>query len=204
MLYNHLSEYLTSQGYVNNELCPYVFIKKSHSGFAIVAVYVDDMNLIGTPAELEEITVHLKSKFEMKDLGKTQYCLGLEIEHCSDGILVHQSYYTQKVLRYFNEDKGKPLSAPIPDISVTVNLLAKYSNAPTHRHLNSVKAIFYYFKGTTNLGYFYTHKSSKKAVPPFSSWVDSYRIGYADVGYLFDPHSARSQADYLEGLPSKR
>ncbi|KAM2935901.1 hypothetical protein COP2_033557 [Malus domestica] len=48
--YNCLSEYLTSQGYVNNELCPCVFIKKSHSRFAIAAVYVDNMNLIGTPA----------------------------------------------------------------------------------------------------------------------------------------------------------
>ena len=83
---------------MNNELCPCVFIKKSHSEFAIVVVYVDDMNLIGTPAELEEIAAHLKSEFEMKDLGKTRYCLGLEIEHCSDGILVHQSNYTQKVL----------------------------------------------------------------------------------------------------------
>ena len=113
MWYNRLSEYLTSQGYVNNELCPYVFIKKSHSRFAIVTVYVDDMNLIGTPTELEEIAMHLKSEFEMKDLGKTRYCLGLEIEHCSDGILVHQSNYTQKVLHRFNEDKVKPLNTPM-------------------------------------------------------------------------------------------
>ncbi|XP_070668946.1 uncharacterized protein [Malus domestica] len=48
---------------------------KSHSGFAIVAVYVDDMNLIGTAVELKEIAAHLKSDFEMKDLGKTRYCL---------------------------------------------------------------------------------------------------------------------------------
>ena len=74
MLYNCLSEYLISQGYVNNELCPCVLIKKSHSGFAIVAVYIDNMNLIGTPVELEEIATHLKSKFEMKDLGKSRYC----------------------------------------------------------------------------------------------------------------------------------
>ena len=49
----------------------------------------------------------------MKDLGKTRYYLGLEIEHCSDGILVHQSNYTQKVLRRFNEDKAKPSSTPM-------------------------------------------------------------------------------------------
>ncbi|KAM1016173.1 hypothetical protein ACFX2A_046888 [Malus domestica] len=105
MWYNRLSEYLTSQGYVNNELCLCVFINKSHSRFAIVAVYVDDMNLNRTPAELEEIAAHLKSEFEMKDLGKTRYYLSLEIEHCSDGILVHQSNYTQNVLRHFNEIK---------------------------------------------------------------------------------------------------
>ena len=135
------------------------------------------MNLIKTPAELEEITTHLKSKFEMKDLRKTRYCLGLEIEHCSDGILVHQSNYTQNVLCHFNKDKAKPSSTPMvvqtldakrdlfrpkedeeeilkpevpylsaigallylaqcttPDIFFAVNLLARYSNALTHRH----------------------------------------------------------------------
>ncbi|KAM2999490.1 hypothetical protein FF2_041015 [Malus domestica] len=110
MWYNRLSEYLTSQGYVNNELCPYVFIKKSYSEFSIVAIYVDDMNLIKTPAKLEKNAAHLKSEFEMKDLGKTRYCLGLEIEHCSDGILVHQSNFIQNVLWRFNEDKAKSSS----------------------------------------------------------------------------------------------
>ena len=49
MWYNRLSEYLIKEGYKNDPLCPFVFIKKSKSGFAIVAVYVDDINIIGTP-----------------------------------------------------------------------------------------------------------------------------------------------------------
>ncbi|KAM2817807.1 hypothetical protein COP1_041878 [Malus domestica] len=239
MWYNRLSEYLTSQGYVNNELCPCVFIKKSHSGFAIVAVYVDDMNLIGTPKELARTASHLKSEFEMKDLGKTRYCLGLEIEHCSDGILVHQSNYTQKVLRRFNEDKAKSSSTPMvvrtldakrdpfrpkkddeeilepevpylsaigallylaqctrPDISFAVNLLARYSNAPTRRHWTGVKDIFRYSKGTTDLGLFYPYESSSDATP-YAHRVDSRLVGYADAGYLSDPHKARSQTGYV-------
>ena len=48
MWYNRLSEYLIKEGYTNNVICPCVFIKKSNSGFAIVAVYVDDINLVGT------------------------------------------------------------------------------------------------------------------------------------------------------------
>ena len=74
---------------MNNELCPCVFIKKSHSGFEIVVVYVNDMNLIGIPEELARTVAHLKSEFEMKDLSKTRYYLGLEIKYCSNGILVH-------------------------------------------------------------------------------------------------------------------
>ena len=79
MWYNRLSEYLLKEGYVNNPICPCVFIKKSETGFAIIVVYVDDLNLVGT----------LKKKFEMKDLGKTKFCIGLQIEHFPNGVLVH-------------------------------------------------------------------------------------------------------------------
>ena len=49
MWYKLLNEYLMKKGYKNDPICPCVFIKKSEIGFAIIAVYVDDMNLIGTP-----------------------------------------------------------------------------------------------------------------------------------------------------------
>ena len=71
------------------------------------------MNLIRTPAVLEEISIHLKSEFEIKDHGNTIYYLSMEIEHCLDRILVHQSNNTQKVLRSFNKDKMKPSSTPM-------------------------------------------------------------------------------------------
>ena len=96
MWYNHLNEYLISQGYKNNELCPCMFIKKSYSRFAITTVYVDDMNLIGTLEEFEKTASHLKSEFEMK-LGKLSFS-GLELENCVEGILVHQYNYTKKIL----------------------------------------------------------------------------------------------------------
>ena len=47
--------------------------KKSEFGFAIVAVYVDDLSLVGTPEELTKTTNCLKNEFEMKDLGKTKF-----------------------------------------------------------------------------------------------------------------------------------
>ena len=49
----------------------------------------------------------------MKDLGKTKYCLGLQIEHMHNAIFVHQSNYTEKILKCFNMDKANPLSTPM-------------------------------------------------------------------------------------------
>ena len=53
MWYNHLCEYLIKQGYINDVLCPYIFIKKTTLGFVILVVYVDDINIIGTPEEVK-------------------------------------------------------------------------------------------------------------------------------------------------------
>ena len=59
-------------------------------------VYVGDLNLIGTPKELINTANYLKKEFEIKDLGKTKYCLGLQIEYCSNCVFIHQSMYTKK------------------------------------------------------------------------------------------------------------
>ena len=96
--YNRLSQCLLKEGYVNNSICPCVFIKKTENGLPIIAVYVDDLNLIGNPEELIKTTNYLKKEFEMKDLGKTRYCLGLQIEYCLNGELIHQSKYTVRMV----------------------------------------------------------------------------------------------------------
>ena len=62
---------------MNNSICPYIFIKKVATGFAIIAIYVDDLNLIWTPEELIKTIDYLKKEFEIKDFGKTKYCFGL-------------------------------------------------------------------------------------------------------------------------------
>ena len=76
-----------------------------------MAVYVDDLNIIETLEELQKIVDYLKAEFEMKDLGKTNLCLGLQIEHLSNGIFVHQSSYIEKILKRFYMDKSHPFSS---------------------------------------------------------------------------------------------
>ena len=122
MWYNCFNEYLLKEGYANNLICPFIFIKKSKTGFAIIVVYVDDLNLIRTLEELIRTTKYLKNEFEKKDLRTTKFCLGLQIEHYSIGVLVHQSAYIKKILKHFYMDKAHPLSSPMIVRSLDVNV----------------------------------------------------------------------------------
>ena len=72
-----------------------------------------------------------------------------------------------------------------PDIAFSVNLLARYISSLTKRHWNGVKHVLRYLRETIDMGLFYSNKSNFDLV------------GYADAGYLSDPHKARSQTSYL-------
>jgi Reverse transcriptase (RNA-dependent DNA polymerase) len=110
MWYNRLSEYLIKEGHKSNIISPCIFIKRSILSFIIIVVYVDDLNIIGSPEEIEKTVKLLKNEFEMKDIGVTKLCLGLQIEHFHNDIFVHQSNYIQKMLKRFNMDKPHHLS----------------------------------------------------------------------------------------------
>jgi len=155
------------------------------------------LNIIGHVEDIEEASAYLKAEFEMKDMGKTRFCLGLHIEHLPEGILIHQSTYTRKVIERFNMLKAHPMTTPMfvrsldkdkdpfrpkdeneellgpevpylsaigalmylanctrPDIAFAVNLLARYSAAPTRRHWVGVQTILRYLRALLILVYF--------------------------------------------------
>jgi hypothetical protein len=228
MWYNRLNEFLLNKDYSNNDDCPCVFIRKSWSGFCIILVYVNDLNIIGTELDINEARSHLKIEFKMKDLGKTKFYLGLQLEHLPIGIIVHQSAYVQKILEKFNMNKVYSSKTPMivralekdsdlfrpcqegeevlgsqypylsairalmylanitrPEIAFVVNLLIRYSVAPTIRHWNGVKDILRYLWGRPDLGLFYPKNQ------------DISLIGYVDAEYLSDPHRGKSQTGFV-------
>lgn len=112
--YHHLCNYLVSKGFVHNHALPCIFTLSNTVGFVIVAIYVDDLNVIGAPELCTYTQDLLVQQFDMKILGKTTYCLGLHIQHFNDGsMLLHQQAYVQKLLRNFDMDQAHPLTSPM-------------------------------------------------------------------------------------------
>ena len=72
-----------------------------------------------------------------------------------------------------------------PDIAFVVNLLARFSSDPTKRHWDGIKHRFRYLCGTIDLELF------------FPNDLKSQLVGYADVGYMSNPHFGQSQTGYL-------
>ncbi|CAN4122529.1 unnamed protein product [Withania somnifera] len=129
----------------------------------------------------------------MKDLGKTKLCLGTQIEHLANGIFIHQSAYTEKILKRFYMDKTHPLSTPMVVRSLDVNkdpFRPQKENeellGPEVPYLGAiVKHVLRYLKGTIDMGLFY------------SNGYCANLVGHADAGYLSDPHKARSRTGYI-------
>ena len=71
MWYNRLNEYLIKKGFKNDAICPCVYIKKFAFGFIIIAVYVDDLNIIGTPEEVSMVIENLQ-EFVIKSPRRTK------------------------------------------------------------------------------------------------------------------------------------
>jgi hypothetical protein len=77
-------------------------------------VYVDDLNILGTPELCQYAQDILTKNFDMKYLGQTSYCLGLQVHYVTNGvILLHQQAYVQKILKVFNMDQANPLAVPM-------------------------------------------------------------------------------------------
>jgi hypothetical protein len=74
---------------------------------------VDDLNIIGHTKDIDEARNHFWTEFEMKDLARTKFCLGLQLENLQMGILIYQSTYVHKVLERFNMDNVYSTRTPM-------------------------------------------------------------------------------------------
>ena len=115
MWYQCLADYLKKQGFISSDICPCVYIKRVGQEFVIIAIYVDDLNIIGTDVAVSSAIESITKKFEVRDLGDTKFLLGLQLEYVQGGIIVHQSTYTKKILKKFNMHDVKNItSIPLP------------------------------------------------------------------------------------------
>jgi len=128
-----LSHLLLSFGYTQAHADHSLFTKATGSSFTTIVVYVDDIVLAGNSlVEIAHLKTSLRSHFNIRDLGKLKYFLGLEVAHSSSGLYLCQRKYCLDLISdvallnsklsstpmdpslRLHQDSSAPLDDPLP------------------------------------------------------------------------------------------
>ena len=94
---------------------PCIYYKNEKGNMLVVCVYVDDIILAGQQeGSIQQVKVALASAFDIKDLGRLNYFLGIKIEQKSDNsIWIGQPAYIEKLLTTHGMQNCKPVNTPV-------------------------------------------------------------------------------------------
>ncbi|GJX73497.1 retrovirus-related pol polyprotein from transposon TNT 1-94 [Tanacetum coccineum] len=182
--YDMLSSFLLSQHFSKGAVDPTLFTRRAGNDL-LVQIYVDDIIFASTnTAMCNEFANQMTTKFKMSMMGQISFFLGLQISQNPRGIFINQSKYASKI--------GKPVDATLycgmigslmyltssrPVLIHAVCLCAWYQAKPTEKHLQAVKRIFRYLKGTINMGLWY----SKDTDMSLTAYADADHAGCQDT-----------------------
>ena len=105
---------MISDGIKINECDKCIYMKSTDKGYVIICLYVDNMLIIGSNIEMIKTTKKiLNSKFDMKVMGVADVILGIKISKTSEGYILSQSQYVEKILSKFGKHDDRPAMTPV-------------------------------------------------------------------------------------------
>ncbi|GJT57193.1 retrovirus-related pol polyprotein from transposon TNT 1-94 [Tanacetum coccineum] len=160
--YDRLKAFLIKHDYTMRMVYNTLFTKKRDSNIIIVQIYVDDIIFGSTCQEMcDDFAKIMHDEFEMSMMGELNFFLGLQIKQLEDGIFFNQSKYIKEGESVDNTKYRGMIGSLLylttsrPGIMFSVFLCALFQEDPKISHLEAVKRIFRYIKGTIHLGLWY-------------------------------------------------
>lgn len=91
-----------------------MYMKKEGDESLIIGVYVDDLIITGTNvSNIVKFKMQMGKEFEMSDLGKLSYYLGIEVDQGKGYIELKQVAYSKKVLEKAGLSDCNPVKFPM-------------------------------------------------------------------------------------------
>ncbi|GKE51970.1 retrovirus-related pol polyprotein from transposon TNT 1-94 [Tanacetum coccineum] len=223
--YDMLSSFLLSQHFSKGVVDLMLFTRKAGNDILLVQIYVDNMcnefaNMRTTKFKMPmmgQMSFFLGLQISQSPKGiflnQSNYAYEIIKKY---GLLSSDSVYTPMVEKNkLDEDlQGTPVDAILyrgmigslmyltssrPDLIYVVCLCARYQAKPTEKHLNVVKWIFRYLKGTINMGLWY----SKDTDMSLTTYSDADHAGCQDTR-CSTSGSAQFLGDKLVSWSSKK
>nr|GEW87605.1 uncharacterized mitochondrial protein AtMg00810-like [Tanacetum cinerariifolium] len=164
--YDTLSRFLLDNKFSKGAVDPTPFTQKTCKHILLVQIYVNDIIFASTdPKACDMFSNEMTSKFEMSMMGQMSFFLGLQV----------------------SQSPG----ASRPNLVFAVCMCARYQASPTKKHLEALKRVFWYLKGTINWGLWYLKD------------IDMALTAYADADHTGCQDTRRSTSESAQFLGDK-
>ena len=113
--YETLSEFLIALGFVRSQYDSCLFLFQSDQGIVFVAVYVDDIQIVGLRPLVDWVKAKLYAQYKTTDLGPCTYYLGMRMErNRAMGIIkISQPGHIENVLNAHHMIEAKSQTSPM-------------------------------------------------------------------------------------------
>ena len=116
-----LNGILKSLGFTRCSKEPSLYRKTEKKSLLLVCVYVDDLLVTGSSlSSIMEFKREMARKFEMSDLGRLTYYLGIEVRQKDEAIVLSQDRYAKKILEQTGLNDCNPVHIPM-DMNVKLS-----------------------------------------------------------------------------------
>ncbi|XP_057443809.1 uncharacterized mitochondrial protein AtMg00810-like [Lotus japonicus] len=165
----------------------------------LVCLYVDDLLITGDSIhDIDKLKVLLKSEFEMTDLGKVAYFLGMQFHYTDKGVLLHQGKYVREVLGRFKMSDCNPSRTPAEVIQKFDSTVEERVDATEYKQL--VGSLRYLCNSRPDICYAVGVLSRFMSEPQKSHLLAAKRVlryvkGTSDLGIWFPMYGGQGNVD---------
>ncbi|KAL7598636.1 hypothetical protein Lser_V15G26849 [Lactuca serriola] len=223
--FGKIAEFLEHNGYSITAFDASLFVKSKGDKVVVVLVYVDDLIITGNYDEMiTRLKENLCTRFYMKDLGRLNHFLGLELSYQHDVIVLHQRKHSTDLLNKFGMLDSKPAVTPM-DANVKFSATTGRELEDASMYRNIVGRLIYLTLTIPNIAFAVgvlsrfmqnprkPHLDAVRRVLRYIkmtlNWGISFKkgeesklSGYCDADYVGDVNTRRSTTCYLFMLGS--
>nr|KYP74877.1 Retrovirus-related Pol polyprotein from transposon TNT 1-94 [Cajanus cajan] len=202
--YNRIEAYFLQNGF-ERCFCEHTLFTKSAEGgkILIVSLYVDDLIYTGNDGSMcNDFRNIMMSKFDMTDLGKMRYFLGIEILQNAHGIFMCQRKYAYEVLSRFGMMECNAVKNPlVPRTKLSRNDAGTKVDATLFKQV--VGSLMYLTATRPDLMYGVSLISRFMANPTETHWSAAKRIlrylkGTTEFGILYKKEEDTTLVAYTD------